>query len=162
MRARRESPAKGAILRPCASSVRRAAVGTVSNEGLASLTYQRGRVIASIRAPKGGLHGILPNNPREARPGSAAGAPFRPATNRSPTSPHAAPVVPPPPSPVAIVDVVAQLEQRATANSQQLNWRTSIVDLLKLLEIDSSLATRKELATELGCPAELIGTCQRE
>ena len=43
------------------------------------------------------------------------------------------------------------------ANPQKLNWRTSIVDLLKLLEIDSSLAARKELATELGCPAELMG-----
>jgi hypothetical protein len=59
--------------------------------------------------------------------------------------------------PVALVDVVTQLEQRAAANSQRLNWRTSIVDLLKLLEIDSSFAARKELATELGCPAELMG-----
>jgi len=61
-----------------------------------------------------------------------------------------------PPRPIAVVDVVAQLEQRAKANPQKLNWRTSIVDLLKLLEIDSSLAARKELATELGCPAELM------
>jgi len=59
--------------------------------------------------------------------------------------------------PVAMVDVVAQLEQRAAANPQKLNWRTSIVDLLKLLDIDSSFAARKELATELGCPAELMG-----
>jgi hypothetical protein len=55
------------------------------------------------------------------------------------------------------VDVVAQLERRAAANPQKLNWRTSIVDLLKLLEIDSSFGARKELATELGCPAELMG-----
>ncbi len=68
-----------------------------------------------------------------------------------------APVAPPPPKPVAIVDVVAQLEQRAAANPQKLNWRTSIVDLLKLLDIDSSLAARKELAAELGCPADLMG-----
>ena len=39
----------------------------------------------------------------------------------------------------------------------ELNWRTSIVDLLKLLDIDSSFAARKELATELACPAELMG-----
>ncbi len=58
--------------------------------------------------------------------------------------------------PVAVVDVVAQLEQRAAANPQKLNWKTSIVDLLKLLDIDSSLAARKELATELGCPANLM------
>jgi len=62
-----------------------------------------------------------------------------------------------PPKAVALVDVVANLEKRAAANPQKLNWRTSIVDLLKLLEIDSSLTARKELATELGCPAELMG-----
>jgi hypothetical protein len=62
-----------------------------------------------------------------------------------------------PPKAVALVDVVAQLEQKAAANPQKLNWRTSIVDLLKLLDIDSSLTARKELATELGCPADLMG-----
>ena len=72
--------------------------------------------------------------------GSAAGAPGAPAQ----------------PQAVPVVDVVAQLEQRAAANPQKLNWRTSIVDLLKLLDIDSSLAARKELATELGCPANLM------
>ena len=61
-----------------------------------------------------------------------------------------------PPQPVGVVDVVAQLEQRAAANPQKLNWRTSIVDLLKLLDIDSSLPARKELAIELGCPPELM------
>lgn len=69
----------------------------------------------------------------------------------------AAPAVPPPPVPVGVVDVVTQLEKRAAENPQKLNWRTSIVDLLKLLDIDSSLSARKELAKELGCPAELIG-----
>ncbi|HSA68486.1 MAG TPA: DUF3597 domain-containing protein [Burkholderiales bacterium] len=73
-----------------------------------------------------------------------------------PTAAPASSTAPAPPRPVALVDVVAQLEQRAAANPQKLNWRTSIVDLLKLLEIDSSFAARKELATELGCPAELM------
>lgn len=62
-----------------------------------------------------------------------------------------------PATPMREVDVVAQLEQKAAANPQKLNWRTSIVDLLKLLDIDSSLNARKELATELGCPANLMG-----
>ncbi len=62
-----------------------------------------------------------------------------------------------PVTPMREVDVVSQLEQKAAANPQKLNWRTSIVDLLKLLDIDSSLAARKELATELGCPANLMG-----
>ena len=57
---------------------------------------------------------------------------------------------------VSQVDVVAQLEQRAAANPQKLNWRESIVDLLKLLELDSSYSARKELAAELNCPAELM------
>lgn len=61
-----------------------------------------------------------------------------------------------PASAMPMVDVVAQLEQSAAANPQKLNWRTSIVDLLKLLNIDSSFAARKELATELGCPADLM------
>ena len=73
------------------------------------------------------------------------------------TASTVAPAAPSSPKPVAVVDVVAQLEQRAAANPQKLNWRTSIVDLLKLLEIDSSFAARKELAAELGCPADLMG-----
>jgi hypothetical protein len=50
------------------------------------------------------------------------------------------------------VDVVAQLERRAIANPQKLNWRVSIIDLLKLLDIDSSLDARKALARELAAP----------
>lgn len=61
------------------------------------------------------------------------------------------------PAAVPVVDVVSNLEKKAAANPQKLNWRTSIVDLLKLLDIDSSLQARKELATELGCPANLMG-----
>ena len=89
---------------------------------------------------------------------ATAATPAAPAP-AAPASPSLSPMpaAPPPPQAVALVDVVAQLEQRAAANPQPLNWRTSIVDLLKLLDIDSSLAARQELATELGCPAELLG-----
>ena len=45
------------------------------------------------------------------------------------------------------------LETKAASHPEKLNWRTSIVDLLKLLGLDSSLAARKELAQELNCPA---------
>jgi hypothetical protein len=72
------------------------------------------------------------------------------------SAPAPVPTAPPPPTPIAVVDVVAQLEQWAAANPQKLNWKTSIVDLLKLLEIDSSVGARKELATELHCPANLL------
>lgn len=70
------------------------------------------------------------------------------------------------PSPIAeggatptmpLVDVVARLEGLAAAHPERLNWKVSIVDLLKLLGLDSSLAARKELASELGCPADKMG-----
>jgi hypothetical protein len=48
------------------------------------------------------------------------------------------------------VDVEAVLESRSAASHQKLNWQTSIVDLMKLLDIDSSLENRRELARELG------------
>jgi hypothetical protein len=48
------------------------------------------------------------------------------------------------------VDVQMVLESMASKNPQKLNWRTSIVDLMKLLGIDSSLENRKSLARELG------------
>lgn len=55
------------------------------------------------------------------------------------------------------VDVVAKLTDLAAAHAEKLNWKTSIVDLLKLLKLDSSLTARKELAAELGCPAGKMG-----
>ncbi|MBW0172562.1 MAG: DUF3597 domain-containing protein [Hydrogenophaga sp.] len=74
-----------------------------------------------------------------------AAAPAAPA-------PAAAPAV----ASITMVDVMALMEKKAAANPQKLNWKTSIVDLLKLLELDSSLAARKELAKELYCPDELM------
>ena len=47
------------------------------------------------------------------------------------------------------VDVEAVLTQMQASHGEQLNWRTSIVDLMKLLGLDSSLSARKELASEL-------------
>jgi hypothetical protein len=71
--------------------------------------------------------------------------------------PQAAPATPRGPAPIAVVDVVAQLEKLAASNAQKLNWKVSIVDLMKLLGLDSSFAARKELAVELGCPSEKMG-----
>ncbi|MGD2166696.1 MAG: DUF3597 domain-containing protein [Gammaproteobacteria bacterium] len=77
-----------------------------------------------------------------------------PATESRPKT-HTS-VAEPTPKPVSEVDVVAKLETLAAANPQKLNWKSSIVDLLKLLGIDSSYGARKELAAELGCPAEFM------
>ncbi|HQS97590.1 MAG: hypothetical protein B7X90_12465 [Novosphingobium sp. 17-62-19] len=62
------------------------------------------------------------------------------------------------PAPAAPVDVEANLTEMA--QGQSLNWRTSIVDLMKLLGIDSSLANRKELAQELGYTGALDGSAE--
>jgi nucleoid-associated protein YgaU len=60
-------------------------------------------------------------------------------------------------TPIAVseVDVVKHLEELSLGKN--LDWKVSIVDLLKLLDIDSSRESRNELATELGCPADLMG-----
>lgn len=86
--------------------------------------------------------------------GTAAPAPTAPPAQRT-TSEEAARSVAPAPSPapavagVTQVDVEAMLNGLAQKNAQTLNWKTSIVDLLKLLGLDSSLQARKALAEEL-------------
>ncbi|MBH1992693.1 MAG: DUF3597 domain-containing protein, partial [Sphingomonadaceae bacterium] len=52
------------------------------------------------------------------------------------------------------------LSEAAAKNGSELNWRSSIVDLMKLLGIDSSLDNRKELATELGYTGALDGSAE--
>lgn len=89
----------------------------------------------------------------------AEAAPAAPATASAPAEPmppSTGAAAPSAPAPVAIseVDVVAKLDGLAQSHAEKLNWKTSIVDLMKLLGLDSSLTARKELATELGCPAE--------
>lgn len=79
--------------------------------------------------------------------GSAAMRPEAPLPGK-PLEPAAAPM--------EMVDVVAKLEKMGKDAGGGLDWKASIVDLLKLLHIDSSLEARKELAVELGCPPELM------
>jgi hypothetical protein len=92
--------------------------------------------------------GIGDDKPETAAPSVATPAAAAPAPGRTTPDPSVA---------VPVVDVMAKLEAMAAANPQELNWKTSIVDLLKLLDLDSSFASRKELAAELDCPAELMG-----
>ena len=61
---------------------------------------------------------------------------------------------------VQAVDVEAVLSGIAAKKGSDLNWRTSIVDLMKLLDLDSSLDNRKELATELGYPGAKDGSAE--
>jgi 3-oxoacyl-ACP reductase-like protein len=73
---------------------------------------------------------------------AAAGAPAAAGV-----APAPAPIAPKPPMPV--VDVAAILDGLAAKNSEKLDWKRSIVDLMKLVGMDSSLSARKELATDL-------------
>jgi hypothetical protein len=63
------------------------------------------------------------------------------------------------PTAISEVDVVEKLEQMGAGKG--LNWKTSIVDLLKLLGIDSSREARTELAKELNAPAEVMNDSAR-
>ena len=88
--------------------------------------------------------------------GQAAAQAATPPPAAAPTAAPAAPTAPNPAT-MSAVDVVGKLEGLAAKNPQKLNWKSSIVDLMKLLNLDSSLTARKELATELGCPADKMG-----
>ncbi|CAM3585611.1 DUF3597 domain-containing protein [Agrobacterium radiobacter] len=87
----------------------------------------------------------------EAAPQTSAPA-GTPSTTASPTA--ASPAAPAPtaaaPAPAGNVDVASILDAAVKKNGQKLDWKRSIVDLLKALDLDSSLTARKELAGELG------------
>jgi 3-oxoacyl-ACP reductase-like protein len=89
-----------------------------------------------------------------AAPAATATAAPAPAASPAPAAPAAAAAAP---AAISGVDVVGQLEGLAAKNPEKLNWRVSIVDLMKLLGLDSSITARKQLATELGCPADKMG-----
>jgi hypothetical protein len=76
-----------------------------------------------------------------AAPGTAAAAP---SAGAAPAGSAA-----PPTAPMSAVDVEAVLTGLAAKSKEKLDWRRSIVDLMKLLNLDSGLAARKELAKEL-------------
>jgi hypothetical protein len=95
----------------------------------------------------------------EASPAGAAPAartaPPAPAATPRPSATQAQPQKPAQASPSqqpapATVDIEAVLSQLQSQHSEKLNWRTSIVDLMKLVGLDSSLQNRKQLANELG------------
>ncbi|MGN2244704.1 DUF3597 domain-containing protein [Frateuria sp. GZRR33] len=92
-----------------------------------------------------------------------------PAPTAAPTTGHAAAPAPAPtptPSPTPAstpqqpVDVEAVLTKMAASKGNAGNWRQSIVDLLKLLDMDSSLAARKELANELNVHVGADGSAE--
>ena len=89
--------------------------------------------------------------------GSTSAAPSSPSSTGTTAQAGAAAQPSPPLQPV---DVDAVLRDLASKNREQLNWRQSIVDLMKLLDLDSSLAARKELAKELNYTGSLDGSAE--
>jgi hypothetical protein len=94
----------------------------------------------------GKIMGAIFGSHASATPASgAAPAGSAPASGAAPASAGAAPA-----APMGSVDVAAIVDKAAASKGEKLAWRTSIVDLMKALDIDSSLTARKELAKELG------------
>ena len=91
---------------------------------------------------------ILGHSARESEAKANAARPASPAAR--PAAPAAAPAASTATAAPPVVDVETVLETRAAGTKQTLDWRHSIVDLMKLVDIDSSLANRKALAQELG------------
>ncbi len=121
-------------------------------------------------APTGAAMGAVPPKPATvaSAPPLQAAKPAAQAPAPKPSTPSAVPssmpsqamqhaeamAAPAKPAAISEVDVVKKLE--LLAKGKGLNWKVSIVDLLTLLEIDSSREARNELAKELGCPPELM------
>jgi hypothetical protein len=90
------------------------------------------------------MSAIFGGSTATAAPAGGATASTAPAGGSSSTA--AAPAA----APAQTVDVAPILDKAVAAKKEKLEWRTSIVDLMKALDIDSSLGARKELAKELG------------
>ena len=89
---------------------------------------------------------IFPHANAGQAPAATQGAPAKPASQSqaAPGQPAGAAAT------MNRVDIEQVLDGMAASNQQKLNWRTSIVDLMKLVGMDSTLQERKELADELG------------
>jgi hypothetical protein len=90
---------------------------------------------------------IFGSHPASAAPAGGAASGSAPAGTAPTTS---APSSVPGAAPAQTVDVAAIVDKLVAAQKEKLEWRTSIVDLMTALDIDSSLAARKDLAKELG------------
>jgi 3-oxoacyl-ACP reductase-like protein len=96
-----------------------------------------------------------PSAPKPASP--AAPSPSSPA---APTSSPTAAAPAATGKPMSRPELEALIKKNASEQSEDLNWRESIVDLMKLFKLDSSLGARKELAKELGYTGALDGSAE--
>jgi hypothetical protein len=103
--------------------------------GQGASATQAGATATSPGASAPASGGATPGTPAAAGSNAGGGQPTGGATQPSGSAP--------------VVDVAANLDAMAAKNSEKLDWKRSIVDLMKLVGMDSSLSARKELAKEL-------------
>jgi len=108
-----------------------------------------GSIVSAIFGSK---HAATVTAPAGSPPTSSSAPPA------SPRPAAAAPAGAPSAQPVSKADVEAILAKLADEQDEDLDWKTSIVDLMKLLKLDSSLGARKQLAKELGYTGALDGS----
>ena len=110
-----------------------------------------GNIMSAIFGPKTGTSAAAPAGsapgakPSASTPGSGLGA----------STPGAGAA-----KPMTRAEVEATIEKLSQGQREDLNWRQSIVDLMKLLKLDSSLDARKQLAQELGYTGALNGSAE--
>jgi len=105
-----------------------------------------------------------PSAPKPASPASPTPTPTAaPAPPAAPAAPTSSPTAGAPAAtgkPMSRAELEALIKKNASEQSEDLNWRESIVDLMKLFKLDSSLGARKELAKELGYTGALDGSAE--
>ena len=106
-------------------------------------------IMEKLRHPLGGKHAEAPHTQQTQ---------YQPSTQQQGTGTTASP---PPVPQQAPIDLEAVMQGYAKSHGGGGNWRESIVDLLKMLDIDSSLEARKQLATELGVNAGPAGSAEQ-
>ena len=117
-----------------------------------------GAIKKAIFGDSGPLGGQFSGKPAPTPQAAPSPAQKAPVPGSAPAAPTSAPAATPAAAPVDVEKVLAELEKMH--DGPALNWRSSIVDLMKLLGIDSSLANRKELATELGYSGDKDGSAE--
>lgn len=108
--------------------------------------------------PLGGQFGGHKDQPAQAPAAPAVNASQAAPAQAAPQSTQASSAQASPTQPVDVEQVLTQIAQ--SKGNPSLNWRSSIVDLMKLLDLDSSLDNRKELATELGYSGAKDGSAE--
>jgi len=112
-----------------------------------------GNIVSAIFGSKHAA-GVTPAGGAAAGGGAAAAPPSSTATTKTAAAPAGSASA----KPISRADVEGILQKLAAEQREDLDWRRSIVDLMKLLKLDSGLGARKQLAQELGYTGALDGS----